>query len=35
MTISILTATYNSEKTLRDTIESVLLQSCREFEYII
>ena len=35
MKISILTATYNSEKTLRDTIESVLRQSYREFEYII
>ena len=33
--ISILTATYNSEKTLRDTIESVLRQSCRDFEYIL
>ena len=35
MTISILTATYNSEKTLRDTIESVLRQSFRDFEYIL
>jgi glycosyltransferase involved in cell wall biosynthesis len=35
MKISILTATYNSEKTLRDTIESVLRQSCRDFEYIL
>ena len=33
--ISILTATYNSEKTLRDTVESVLRQSCRDFEYIL
>ena len=33
--ISILTATYNSEKTLRDTIESVLRQSFRDFEYIL
>lgn len=35
MTISILTATYNSDKTLRDTIESVLRQGYRDFEYII
>ena len=35
MKISILTATYNSDKTLRDTIKSVLRQSYREFEYIL
>lgn len=35
MKISILTATYNSDKTLRDTIESVLRQNYRDFEYII
>ncbi len=35
MTISILIATYNSDKTLRDTIESVLRQSYRDFEYIL
>ena len=35
MKISILTATYNSEKTLRDTIESVLRQSYRDFEYLL
>ena len=35
MTISILTATYNSDKTLRDTIGSVLRQGYRDFEYII
>lgn len=35
MKISIITITYNSEKTLRDTIESVLGQSYKEIEYII
>lgn len=35
MKISIITATYNSEKTVRDTIESVLRQSYTEYEYII
>ena len=35
MTISILTATYNSDKTLRDTIDSVMRQGYRDFEYII
>lgn len=35
MTISIITATYNSGKTLRDTIESVLRQTYTDFEYII
>lgn len=33
--ISIITATYNSGKTLRDTLESVLRQSYKEYEYII
>jgi len=35
MKISIITITYNSEKTLRDTIESVLGQSYKKIEYII
>ena len=35
MKISIITATYNSEKTVRDTIESVLLQTYVDYEYII
>ena len=35
MKISIITVTYNSSKTLADTINSVLLQSHTDFEYII
>ncbi len=35
MKISIITITYNSEKTLRDTIESVLNQSYQDIEYIV
>ena len=35
MTISIITATYNSGKTVRDTIESVLRQTYADIEYII
>lgn len=35
MKISIITATYNSSKTLRDTIESVLNQTHNDIEYII
>ncbi len=35
MTISIITATYNSGKTLRDTIESVLAQTHDDVEYIV
>lgn len=33
--ISIVTATYNSGKTVRDTIESVLQQTYTDYEYII
>lgn len=35
MKISIITVTYNSGKTLADTIKSVLLQTYTDFEYII
>ena len=35
MTISIITATYNSAATVRDTIESVLRQTHKDIEYII
>ena len=35
MKISIVTATYNSGKTVRDTIESVLSQTYMDYEYII
>ena len=33
--ISIITATFNSEKTLRNTIESVLRQTFQDIEYIV
>ncbi len=35
MKVSIVTATYNSGKTVKDTIESVLKQSYRDIEFII
>ncbi len=35
MKISIITATYNSANTLKDTLESVLKQSYNNYEYII
>lgn len=35
MKISIITATYNSAATVRNTIESVLRQTCSDYEYII
>lgn len=35
MKISIITATYNSAATLRDTMESVLHQSYTDYEYIV
>nr|WP_296188110.1 glycosyltransferase family 2 protein [uncultured Prevotella sp.] len=35
MMISIITATFNSAKTLKDTIQSVLRQTNKDFEYLI
>ena len=35
MKISIITVTFNSEKTINDTIQSVLMQSYSNIEYII
>lgn len=35
MKISIITATYNSAKTLKDTLESVLMQTYTNYEHII
>lgn len=35
MKISVITATFNSGKTVRNTIESVLRQTYKDFEYII
>lgn len=35
MKISIITVTYNSEATLRNTVESVLMQLYSDFEYIV
>ena len=35
MKISIITATYNSEKTLKNTLESVLKQTYTNYEHII
>ena len=35
MVISIITATYNSAKTVRDTFRSVLSQDYEDFEYIV
>ena len=35
MVISIITVTYNSVATLRDTLESVLRQQYKDYEYIV
>ena len=35
MVISIITATYNSAKTVRDTFRSVLSQDYEDFEYVV
>lgn len=35
MKISIITVTYNSSKTLKDTLESVLKQTYKDYEHII
>lgn len=35
MTISIITATYNSAETVRDTFDSVLRQDYKDYEYIV
>lgn len=35
MKISVITATFNSGKTVRDTIESVLRQTYKDIEYIV
>ncbi len=35
MKISIITVTYNSSKTLKDTLESVLKQTYKNYEHII
>ena len=35
MIISIITATYNSARTVRDTFRSVLSQDCTDYEYIV
>lgn len=35
MKLSIITVAYNSVKTIRDTMNSVLVQSCQDYEYIV
>ena len=35
MKISIITVCYNSEKTIKDTVESILKQTYKDFEYLI
>ena len=35
MKFSIVTVSYNSEKTIEETIRSVIFQSCKDYEYIL
>ena len=35
MKISVVTVTYNSEKTVEDTIKSVLSQEYKDYEYLV
>lgn len=35
MKISVITVTFNSGKTVKDTIESVLYQKCQDYEYLV
>ena len=35
MKISVITVTYNSAATIRDTIESVLRQEYQDYEYLV
>jgi glycosyltransferase involved in cell wall biosynthesis len=35
MTFSIITVTYNAEKWIERTLESVASQTCKDFEYIV
>ena len=35
MKLSIITINYNNTNGLRRTIESVVIQSCRDYEYIV
>ena len=35
MKISVITVTFNSAKTVRDTIESVLKQQYKDYEYLV
>ena len=35
MKISVITVTYNSAETVRDTMESVLKQAYKDYEYLV